>query len=60
VKITQQRENILKLLDEPAIRIEAVSTGPKKIQNTSIIKLRGKVPPFYISRKTMMFLSIIV
>jgi len=36
----------LKLLDELAIRIEVVSTGPKKIQNTSIIKLRGKVPPF--------------
>jgi hypothetical protein len=49
VKIPQQRENILKLLDEPARRIEAVVANPKQSQNTSVIKLRGKVPPFYIS-----------
>jgi hypothetical protein len=49
VNIPQQRENILKLLDEPAGRIEAVVTSPKQSQNTSAIKLRGKVPPFYIS-----------
>jgi hypothetical protein len=46
---SQQRENILKLLDEPAGRIEAVVASPKQSQNTSAIKLRGKVPPFYIS-----------
>jgi hypothetical protein len=39
----------LKLLDEPAGRIEAVIANPKQIQNTSVVKLRGKVPPFYIS-----------
>jgi hypothetical protein len=49
VKIPQQRENILKLLDEPAERIEAVEASPKQSQSTSTIKLRGKVPPFYIS-----------
>jgi hypothetical protein len=49
VNIPQQRDNILKLLDETARRIEAVSTSPKQSQNTSIIKLRRKIPPFYIS-----------
>jgi hypothetical protein len=49
VKIPQQRENILKLLDEPAKRIEAVIANLKQSQNTSTMKLRGKVPPFYSS-----------
>jgi hypothetical protein len=36
------------LLYEPSGRIEAVATSPKQSQSTSTIKLRGKVPPFYI------------
>ena len=46
VKIHQQRENILKLLDGPAGRIEFVVASPKQSQNTKTIKLRGKVLPF--------------
>ena len=34
VKIPQQRENILKLLDEPNEIIEVVSVNPKQSQNT--------------------------
>jgi len=49
VKILQQRENILRLLDDPSKKVEDVFTSPKKIQNKSTIKLRGKIPPFYIS-----------
>jgi hypothetical protein len=49
VKIPQQRENILRLLDDPFGRMEAIVISPKQIQNTTKIKLRGKVPPFYIS-----------
>jgi hypothetical protein len=49
VKIPQQRENILKLLDEPGGRIEVVIANPKQNQTISVVKLRGKVPPFYIS-----------
>jgi hypothetical protein len=49
VKIPQQRGNILKLLEEPARRIEAIIANSKHNQNTSTMKLRGKVPPFYIS-----------
>ena len=29
--------------------MEAVVINPRQIQNTPTIKLRGKVPPFYIS-----------
>jgi hypothetical protein len=49
VKIPQQRENILKLLDDPSEREEFVVTSPKQSQNQSTAKLRGKIPPFYIS-----------
>jgi hypothetical protein len=49
VKISQQRENILKLLDDPYEREKAVVTSPKQTQNQSTAKLRGKIPPFYIS-----------
>lgn len=48
-KIPQQRENILRLLDNPAGRMEAIVMSPKQSQNTSTIKLKGKVPSFYIS-----------
>jgi hypothetical protein len=49
VKIPQQRENILRLLDDPSGRMKVFVISPKQIQNTSTIKLRGKIPPFYIS-----------
>jgi ribonuclease HI len=49
VKIPQQRENILKLLDDPSEREEVVVTSPKQSQSQSTAKLRGKIPPFYIS-----------
>jgi hypothetical protein len=49
VKIPQQRENILKILDEPSTRIEVVVTNSKLQQNISAVKPRGKVPPFYIT-----------
>jgi hypothetical protein len=49
VKIPQQRENILRLLDDPSEKVEVVVTSPKQSQNKSTIKLRGKIPPFYIS-----------
>jgi hypothetical protein len=51
VKIPQQRENILRLLDDPFGRMEVIVISPKQIQNTSKIDLRGKFPPFYISIK---------
>jgi hypothetical protein len=51
VKIIQQREKILKLLDEPTGRIEAFIANPKQSQNTEVVKLRIKVSPFYISRE---------
>jgi ribonuclease HI len=49
VKIPQQRQNILKLLDDPSERDEVVVTSPKQSQSPSTAKLRGKIPPFYIS-----------
>jgi hypothetical protein len=49
VKIPQQRENILRLLDDPSKKMEDVVISTKQIQNKSIVKLRGKIPPFYIS-----------
>jgi hypothetical protein len=49
VKIPQQRKNILKLLDDPSKRTEVVVTTPKQNQISSTAKLRGKIPPFYIS-----------
>jgi hypothetical protein len=49
VKIPQQRENILRLLDDPSEKEEVVVTSLKQSQNQSTAKLRGKIPPFYIS-----------
>jgi hypothetical protein len=49
VKIPQQRENILRLLDDPFEKVEIFVTSPKQSQNKSTVKLRGKIPPFYIS-----------
>jgi hypothetical protein len=49
VKIPQQRENILILLDDPSEKVEVVVTSLKQSQSKSTVKLRGKIPPFYIS-----------
>jgi hypothetical protein len=49
VKIPQQRDNILRLLDDLSRRMEVVVISLNQRQNTSTIKLRGKVPPLYIS-----------
>jgi hypothetical protein len=49
VKIPQQRENILRLLDDLSEKVESVVTTLKQIQNKSTVKFRGKIPPFYIS-----------
>jgi hypothetical protein len=49
VKIPQQRENILKLLDDPYEREEVVVTSPKQTPGQSTANMRGKIPPFYIS-----------
>jgi len=46
VKILQQRENILKILDEASNRIEVVVTNFGQQQNPTSVKPRGKVPPF--------------
>jgi hypothetical protein len=49
VNIPQQRENILKLLDDPSKRVEAFVTNPKQSQSKLVVNMRGKIPPFYIS-----------
>jgi hypothetical protein len=49
VKIPKQRENFLKLLDDPSKREKFVVTSPKQSHNQSTSKLRGKIPPLYIS-----------
>jgi hypothetical protein len=49
VKIPQQRENILKILDDTNSRIEAVVMNTRQQHNISSVRSRGKVPPFYIS-----------
>jgi len=48
VKIPQQRENILKILDDTNSRIEVVVTTTRHHQNVSLVRPRGKFPPFYI------------
>jgi hypothetical protein len=49
VKILQQRENILILSDDQYRKMQFVVTSVKQSQNKSTTKLRGKIPPFYIS-----------
>jgi len=49
VKIPQRRKNILKLIDEPNTRMEVVVKNPRQHQNITIVKPKGKVPPFYIT-----------
>jgi hypothetical protein len=48
VKMPQQRQDILKLLDDPSEIVEVVVTSPKQSQTPSTAKLRGKITPFYI------------
>jgi hypothetical protein len=49
VKIPQQRENILNILDDSKTRIKVDVINSRKQQNVSSIRPRGKVPPFYIT-----------
>jgi hypothetical protein len=52
VKIPQQRDNILKILDDMNLsspRIEATIMNMKQQQNIILARLKGKVKPFYIS-----------
>jgi hypothetical protein len=49
VNIPQQRQNILKLLDDPSKRTEVVFTTPKQNQSPTTAEMIGKIPPFYIS-----------
>jgi hypothetical protein len=49
VKIPQKRQNILKLLDDPYERVKNVITSPRQSQSPTTAKMRGKIPPFYIS-----------
>jgi hypothetical protein len=49
VKIPQQRENILNILDDTNSRIEAAQMNSRKQQIVSPVRPRGKVPPFYIT-----------
>jgi hypothetical protein len=49
VKIPQKREFFLRLLDDLSEKEEVVVTSPKQSHNKSTVKLRGKIPPFYIS-----------
>jgi hypothetical protein len=49
VNIPQQRENILKILDDSNTKIKVVVMNTRQQQNVSSVRPRGKVPPFYIS-----------
>jgi hypothetical protein len=49
VKIPQQRENILNILDDSDTRMEVVAINSRKQQKFSSINPRGKVPSFYIT-----------
>jgi hypothetical protein len=49
VKIPQQRENIMILLDDPSGKTKVVVISPKQSHNTSTVKLRGQIPHFYMS-----------
>jgi hypothetical protein len=49
VNIPQEMIFLFILLDDPYEKIEVFVTSPRKCQNQSLAKLRGKIPPFYIS-----------
>jgi hypothetical protein len=49
VKIPQQRKKKIRLLDAQFEKVEVVISSLKESQNTSTVKLRGKIHPFYIS-----------
>jgi len=38
---------VVKILDELNTRMEVVVTNPRKHQNITTVKPKGKVPPFY-------------
>jgi hypothetical protein len=46
VKIPQQRENLLRILDDSDTRMEVAVINSKQQQSYSSTKPRGKVPPF--------------
>lgn len=48
-KIPQQRENLLKILDDADTRMEVVVINSKRQQSHSLAKPRAKVPSFYIT-----------
>jgi hypothetical protein len=48
VKIPQQRKNILKFFDEPIHRMEVTASGSRQ-QPSNLNRMKGKVPPFYLS-----------
>jgi hypothetical protein len=53
VKIPQQRENILKILDDTNSRIEAVVMNTRQQQNISSVRSKGKSPTIlHIHRKS--------
>jgi hypothetical protein len=60
VKIPQKRKNILRLLDNPYGRMEDVFISPKQSQDTSTIKLIGKIPHLIFQLKIMMLHFIII
>jgi hypothetical protein len=49
VKIPQQRENLLKILDDADTRMEVAVINSKRQQSYSSAKPKAKVPPFYIT-----------
>jgi hypothetical protein len=49
VKIPQQRENLLKILDDTDTRMEVAVINSKQQQRYSSAKPKPKVPPFYIT-----------
>ena len=51
VKTPQQREKLLRVLDESYKRMEVAVISSKEQQNLSLVKPRGKAPLFYITIK---------
>jgi hypothetical protein len=49
VKIPQQRENLLRIVDNLDTRMEVAVINSKQQQSYSLTKPRGKFPPFYIT-----------
>jgi hypothetical protein len=49
INIPQQRENLLKILDDTDTRMEVAVINSKQKQSYSLAKPKLKVPPFYIT-----------